>query len=232
MRSFPFQIQKMILERSTISDAINYLQGRAQRGAHGSGRPPPVVRREGGDARRAWRVVDATGDYGKHLSHLSFSTYFNPQQIPLVAYSLFKSYELMNARAVPSFARYKTRALDEADYVRRRLPGALEESAGDRFTGRSRTAAWTKNAEERKVSGEMKKYGIFQSKDKAPTDMVQQASNDREYEVSYRSGGGMAIAVLARWRAAIRSPVSSRMRIISRRPRTASRISRRTQRAA
>ena len=44
---------------------------------------------------------------------------------------------------------------------------------------------------------EMKKYGIFQSKDKAPTDMVQQAGNDREYEVSYRSGGGMAIAVLA-----------------------------------
>ena len=27
---------------------------------------------------------DATGDYGKHFSHLSFSTYFNPQQIPFV----------------------------------------------------------------------------------------------------------------------------------------------------
>ena len=51
------------------------------------------------DAHGGW--WDATGDYGKHLSHLSFSTYFNPQQIPLVVYSFFKSNELLNARAVP-----------------------------------------------------------------------------------------------------------------------------------
>jgi Glycosyl hydrolase family 9 len=49
----------------------------------------------------------------------------------------------------------------------------------------------------RKVAGEMKKFGIYQSADKAPRDMVEQASNDLEYEVSYRSGGGVAIAALA-----------------------------------
>ena len=45
------------------------------------------------DAHGGW--FDATGDYGKHLSHLCFSTYFNPQQIPLVVWSLFKSYEAL-----------------------------------------------------------------------------------------------------------------------------------------
>src|SRR5207245_11102735 len=51
--------------------------------------------------------------------------------------------------------------------------------------------------EQRKVAGEMKQFGIFQSADKPPADMIQQADNDREYEVSYRSGGGVAIAALA-----------------------------------
>ncbi|MGB7847046.1 MAG: glycoside hydrolase family 9 protein, partial [Candidatus Acidiferrum sp.] len=49
----------------------------------------------------------------------------------------------------------------------------------------------------RKVAGEMKKFGIYQSADKAPRDMVEQANNDLEYEVSYRSGGGVAVAALA-----------------------------------
>ena len=195
VRSSPFQIQKMILERNTISDAINYFKEERSAGRmDAADRHLPFDGKAGTlDAHGGW--WDATGDYGKHLSHLSFSTYFNPQQIPLVAYSLFKSYELMNARAVPSFARYKARALDEAmygaDYLVR-----LKNPQGSFYRSISNGGVDQK-AEERKVSGEMKKYGIFQSKDKAPTDMVQQASNDREYEVSYRSGGGMAIAVLA-----------------------------------
>src|SRR3974377_2207050 len=49
----------------------------------------------------------------------------------------------------------------------------------------------------RKIAGEMKKFGIYQSADKAPREMVEQANNDLEYEVSYRSGGGIAVAALA-----------------------------------
>ena len=66
------------------------------------------------DAHGAW--WDATGDFGKHLSHLSFSTYFNPQQIPLVTYSFFKSAELLTARNVPDMIRYQNRMQDEAMY--------------------------------------------------------------------------------------------------------------------
>src|SRR5437899_13090682 len=51
--------------------------------------------------------------------------------------------------------------------------------------------------EQRKVAGEMKQFGIFQSADKPDADMVQQADNDRKYDVSYSSGESSSIAGLA-----------------------------------
>jgi Glycosyl hydrolase family 9/Cellulase N-terminal ig-like domain len=194
-RSFPFRIQKLILERNTISNAINYFKeersaGRMDEADHHlpfDGKPGTL------DGHGGW--WDATGDYGKHLSHLSFSTYFNPQQIPLSVYALFRSYELMNARPVPEFARYKTRALDEAMYGADYLVRVKNPQGS--FYRTISNGGVNQVPEERKVAGEMKKFGIYQSSDKAPTDMVQQANNEREYEVSYRSGGGMAIAALA-----------------------------------
>src|SRR5204863_8777202 len=112
-----FSVQKNILERNALSNVLYYFKGQRSSGALDlADQSLAFVGDRAGsvDARGGW--FDATGDYGKHLSHLSFSTYFNPQQIPLVVYSLFKSYEQMNMRAVPEFARYKTRALDEAMY--------------------------------------------------------------------------------------------------------------------
>lgn len=195
-RSFPFAIQRLILERNTLSDAIYYFKeerssGRrdeADRHLHFDGAKQGTV-----DAHGGW--WDATGDYGKHFSHLSFSTYFNPQQIPFTVYSLFKSKELLHQSGVPEFARYDERLLDEgmfgADYlVRMRAP------AGSFY--RSVTTGGVKQLpEERKIAGEMKKFGIYKSSSQEPRDMVEQANNDLEYEVSYRSGGGLAIAALA-----------------------------------
>lgn len=195
-RSFPFAIQSLILERNTLSDAIYYFKeerstGRrdeADRHLHFDGAKPGTV-----DAHGGW--WDATGDYGKHFSHLSFSTYFNPQQIPFTVYSLFKSKELLHQSAVPEFARYDERLLDEgmfgADYLVR-----MKAPAGSFY--RSVTTGGVKQVpEERKIAGEMKKFGIYKSSSQEPRDMVEQANNDLEYEVSYRSGGGLAIAALA-----------------------------------
>jgi hypothetical protein len=195
-RSFPFAIQRLILERNTLSDAIYYFKeerssGRldeADRHLHFDGARQGIV-----DAHGGW--WDATGDYGKHFSHLSFSSYFNPQQIPFSVYSLFKSDELLQQSRIPEFARYHERLLDEgmygADYlVRMKAPN------GSFY--RSVTTGGVKQVpEERKVAGEMKKFGIYQTSSQEPRDMVEQANNDLEYEVSYRSGGGFAIAALA-----------------------------------
>ena len=82
--SGPFLVERGVLERRTLSDVLYYFKGQrasgpldeADRALLLEGRRDRVV-----DAHGGW--YDATGDYGKHLSHLSYSTYFNPQQIPL-----------------------------------------------------------------------------------------------------------------------------------------------------
>jgi len=196
VRSFPFLVQSDLLERSTVSDVIYYLKDERSSGEFD--KADSHLRFEGAkigtiDAQGGW--WDATGDYGKHFSHLSFSTYFNPQQIPLVVYSLLKSYEQENRRGLQGFARYKTRLLDEAmfgaDYlVRMKVPeGTFYRSVS--------TGSVKQVPEERKIAGEMKRFGIENAPGQGAAGMVETANNDLEYEVSYRSGGGIAIAALA-----------------------------------
>jgi glycosyl hydrolase family 9/cellulase-like Ig domain-containing protein len=196
IRSFPFLVQSELLERGTVSDVIYYFKDERSLGE--MDKADSHLKFEGKkqgtvDAHGGW--WDATGDYGKHFSHLSFSTYFNPQQIPLVVYSLLKSYEQATRRGLPGFARYKPRLLDEAmfgaDYmVRMKVPdGSLYRSVS--------TGSVKQLPEERRIAGEMKRFGIESAPGQGAAGMVESANNDLEYEVSYRSGGGIAIAALA-----------------------------------
>lgn len=195
-RSFPFRVQNDLLERNTVSDVIYYFKDERSSGArdkadsyaHFEGNKQGTV-----DAHGGW--WDATGDYGKHFSHLSFSTYFNPQQIPLVVYSLLKSNEQANRRGLQGFARYKDHMLDEAmfgaDYLMRmKVPNGS-------FYRSVTTGGVDQTAENRKIAGEMKSFGIESTPGKGAPGMVESANSDLEYEVSYRSGGGIAIAALA-----------------------------------
>lgn len=203
IRSYPFAIQRDLLERATLSDVIYYFKEERSTGAMDQAdRHLRFEDTKSGtlDAHGGW--WDATGDYGKHLSHLSFSTYFNPQQIPLVVYSLLKSYDQLHHRGQPYAIRYEDRLLDEAmfgaDYlVRIKVPsGSFYRSVSSEEVHQ--------RPEGRKVAGEMKAFGIFTSPEKR-SGIVENAKSDLEYEVSYRSGGGVAIAALAM---ASTSPVS------------------------
>ena len=196
IRSFSFLVQRELLERNTMSDVIYYFKDERSSGEYDKadrhlkfeGTKPGTV-----DAHGGW--WDATGDYGKHFSHLSFSTYFNPQQIPLVVYSLLKSYEQTKLRGLEGFARYQPHMLDEAmfgaDYmVRMKVPdGSFYRSVS--------TGSVKQLPEERRIAGEMKRFGIEAAPGQGAKEMVESANNEREYEVSYRSGGGIAIAALA-----------------------------------
>lgn len=196
IHSYPFLVQRLLLERNTLQDAIFYFKDERS-----SGRMDQADRHLAFDGKKKGTVDahggwwDATGDYGKHLSHLSFSTYFNPQQIPLVVYSMFKSNELLTARAVPETIRYQDHMLDEAMYgadylVRVKVPGGS-------FYRSVSTGGPKQVPELRKIAGEMKKFGIYQSSAESPRGIVEEANTDLEYEVSYRSGGGVAVAALA-----------------------------------
>jgi hypothetical protein len=194
--SFPFAVQNNLIERGTVSDVLYYFKD--ERSSGELDKADRRLRFEGTkqgtvDAHGGW--WDATGDYGKHLSHLSFSTYFNPQQIPLVVYSLLKSYEQATRRSLEGFTRYKPRMLDEAmfgaDYlVRVKVPGGS-------FYRSVSNGGVDQVPEKRMIAGEMKRFGIESKPGQGAKDMVESANSDLEYEVSYRSGGGIAIAALA-----------------------------------
>ena len=51
--------------------------------------------------------------------------------------------------------------------------------------------------EKRKIAGEMKRFGIEAAPGQGAKQTIESANNDLEYEVSYRSGGGIAVAALA-----------------------------------
>ena len=199
--SYPFIIGRNVLEKATLSDVIYYFKGQRSAGlldqadrhlpappqAPGVGNAPATIDLHGG-----W--YDATGDYGIHLSHLSFSSYFNPQQVPLTVWSLLKTEKLLAAREGTDFRQFRRRLLDEAmygaDYLVRlhAKNGSFYRSIGAPGAG--------KLGKDRGISPEQKSYRIKISKDSSwGSDPIK--DNWRSYQSSYRSGAGMAIAALA-----------------------------------
>lgn len=193
--SYPFTIGKNVLEAATISDVVYYFKGQRSSGLldKADHHSPFAGGKQGFvDAHGGW--YDATGDYGKHLSHLSFSSYFNPQQISLTAWSLLKTYGLLTKREGRDFRQYNRRILDEAmygaDYLcRMQAPGgSFYRSIGAPGPG--------KMAKDRAIGMESKGYTIKKSANESFGGSSEDTSN-KSYQCSYRSGGGMAIAALA-----------------------------------
>jgi hypothetical protein len=192
--SYPFIIDKNVLEKATVSDVLYYFKGqrssglldKADRSLKLSGSDTTI------DMHGGW--YDATGDYGKHLSHLSFSNYFNPQQIGLTDWSLFKTFELLSARPGTDFRQFNRRILDEAmygaDYLVRSHPqnGSFYRSVASPGPG--------KLPQDRVIQADEASYRIKQNKEQSFTKTTL-GKNWRSYQASYRSGGGLAVAALA-----------------------------------
>ncbi|MBT1687137.1 glycoside hydrolase family 9 protein [Dawidia soli] len=197
IRSFPFVIQTDVLERNTLSNVVYYFKG--QRSSGLLDKADRNLKLEDTntivDAHGGW--FDATGDYGKHISHLSFSTYFNPQQISLTAWGLFKTYALLDARDKTAFKQYKRRVLDEAmfgaDYLVR-----VKNPKGSFYRSVSGHGP-EKRPEDRKIGKDSKGYAIktIDTKDKTNPGNIERVSSQATYEVSYRAGAGLSIAALA-----------------------------------
>jgi len=190
-------IQKNVLERNTLSNVIYYFKGqrssgpwdKADRAMHFEGKDGVV------DVHGGW--FDATGDYGKHLSHLSFASYFNPQQISLTVWSLFESTRELERRGDPHFTQYKKRLLDEAlfgaDYLVR-----LKNPAGSFFITVSGRGP-EKKPEDRLIAPKAARHIILtpETKDKFRDYGQEKSLNATAYEGGYREGAGLCIAALA-----------------------------------
>ena len=197
IRSFPFLIQRNLLERNTLSNVVNYFKAERCSGLLDDADRHLKFDSSLGivDAHGGW--FDATGDYGKHLSHLSFSTYFNPQQIPLADWSLFKTYEQLNKRDAPNFRQYKRRLLDEATFGADYLMRVKNDNGS--FYRSVDAPGGEKKPEDRRMGKEGQGFAIktLETKNKSPNEEMKDISSKFPYEVGYRNGGGMAIAALA-----------------------------------
>lgn len=197
VRSFPFQIQHNVLEKNTLSGVIYYFKG--QRCSGLLDKADRNLKFEDStntaDVHGGW--YDATGDYGKHLGGLGFSTYFNMQPTPIADFALFKTYQELDRRGDQSFQQYKRRLLDEAMYgadflVRMKNPGGSFYRTVD-------APGPGKRPEDRRIGKEGAGFAIktVQTKNNFSIGDRKTISGEFPYEVGYRSGGGVAIAALA-----------------------------------
>jgi hypothetical protein len=194
-RSCAFAIAEDLLERETLSSLVFYFKGQrasglldqADRHLALPGRPGEFV-----DVHGGW--YDATGDYGVHLSHQNPTSYFNPQQVPLVAWSLLTSYATLVHRKDDNFSEYERRMLDEGLYgadflVRMKQPnGSFFESIF--------APGKDKLAQDRAIGNPNWRTQI-KTKTTDSTQQIEKAEGPHAYEASFRAGGGMAIAALA-----------------------------------
>ncbi len=201
IRSESFIIGANVLEKATLSDILYYFKGQRSAGAidkadshlplpgHSDTMPghPDTIDLHGG-----W--YDATGDYGIHLSHLSFSSYFNPQQVSFVVYSLLKTYELLAHRSGTDCRQFMRRTIDEAMYGADYLVRA--QAKGGSFYRSIGAPGPGKLASDRGITPEQEHYRIKASKD-ASFGRDRTVNDWRSYQSSFRSGGGIAIAALA-----------------------------------
>jgi hypothetical protein len=112
--SCPFEIADDVLERNSLSNVLYYFKGQRSSGLiDQADRHLPLPGGEKGvvDVHGGW--YDATGDYGIHFSHQNLTSFFNPQQTPLVVWTLLKSYRALEARRDDNFTEYERRLLDE-----------------------------------------------------------------------------------------------------------------------
>ncbi|WP_430392224.1 glycoside hydrolase family 9 protein [Dyella sp. 20L07] len=195
-RSAAFDVQQNVLERHTLSNVIYYFKGQRSSGlldkadrslARPDGQPGTL------DLHGGW--YDATGDYGIHLSHQNPTSYFNPQQVPLAAWSLLRTWQQLDARRDPNFREYQRRLLDEglfgADFLVRdkRPDGSFYQSIDGVGAGKLPND---------RVVGDPNWRTQIKLKPGDRTEKVDlPARGPHAYEASFRAGGGMAIAALA-----------------------------------
>ena len=179
-----FRIEENYLFKNTVADQITFFQGMR------STLPDQSIPKfgEGGsyDVRGGW--CDATGDLGKYLSHLSFANFMNPQQIPMVVWSLLYSWELNSQILSQMNVQIREEAAYGADYLMRILDteGYFYQIIFDRW-------GWDYNDD-----GSLKREICAWDFNPTQPDYLQTGNKVGSYQSAFREGAGMAIASLAK----------------------------------
>jgi len=194
VKSYPFEIRRDLISLRTISSVGYYFKAQRSSGEWlAEDRKLTFAGEREGiiDGHGSW--YDASGDYGIHMSHLSHSTYHNPQQASFSAYVFYRIHELLEESGNEQYSMVKRRMLDEAffgtDFIMR-----MRAPSGSFFRSIVRGDALECVDGTRKINfeyrGSSSQFGEAATAD-------EETITDRHYETSFRSGGGYCIAALA-----------------------------------
>ena len=185
--SVPFLIESDLFERHTLSHVLHYFKGSRSSGQFDKADSHlPVGAADGSefvDVSGGW--YDATGDFGIHFSQVfdgPAAPYLITLSVPLTAWALYASYEALHGRKDTQLTQLCNWALDEAMFgadflVRMKAPnGSFYFSIDQNETN-------------------------YLAQPEAPAqrwlDATETAAGWVPTEVSFRMGGGTAIAALA-----------------------------------
>jgi hypothetical protein len=184
-----FIIGDHVLFNTLVSDVLFYFKGQRSSGRWDLvDRQVPFYGSRTGcvDVHGGW--YDASGDYSKYLSHLSYANYLNPQQSPLVVWAMLNLGEVLAGDSRYAGHLLEERAFEEAflgaDFLMR-----MQDGSGYFYMTVFDT--WSKKSEERMICA-------FKT---------QKGDHLENYEAGFRQGGGMAIAALAKASRFVRNDV-------------------------
>ena len=184
LESPPFTMARGLLVDSCVSDLLFYFKSQRSSGIWDrADRQAPFFGERTGraDVHGGW--FDASGDYSKYLSHLSYAHYMNPQQTPLVVWALLSAEEALGGSAEYKGTLLRVRAREEAlwgaDFLMR-----MQDPEGFFYT--TVFDQWNKKPENRMICSYKTQQGI----------------RLESYQASFRAGGGVSLAALARAAAA------------------------------
>ena len=199
--SYSFEIHPYILDFEMMMNTVYYFRGQRDAGEWEAQdkhvmfqdqRPLRI------DASGGW--FDATGDYGIHLSHLTHSTYYTPQQTPLSAYVFYKANDITKSwydrkedqLGIPPefFGHVLTEGTYGADHLMRRAA-----PSGSFYRSIRRGMREFGPADRTRHIG----YELRRSSAQFGNAFTvgEEKVTEEFYEVGFRMGGGFAIAALA-----------------------------------
>ena len=175
VHSQTFEIGETVFGSQMLSDVVHYFKSQRCTGLFDDAdrRAPLLDTREPRDVHGGW--YDASGDCSKYLSHLSYANFMNPQQTPLVTWTLLAGRDRIPPQSKWLDERIVDEALHGADFlVRMQAPeGFFYTTVFDK---------WSKDERQREICA----YA------------TQKGHKSADYQAGFRQGGGMAIAALAR----------------------------------
>ncbi|MEJ1241927.1 ThuA domain-containing protein [Chryseolinea sp. T2] len=176
VESFAFEIGNQMLTKQLVPAITSFFEGqKALSKEELSG--DTNVRLYGSDKtvdlRGGW--ADASGDVSKYFSHLAYTNFMNPQQTPLVDWSMIDAAEaipnLLEGTAKDSLI---AKAFYGAGYIMKSL-------SPEGYFYMTLFSYFKKDPSERRVVG-----------------LLADSKTTSDYQCGYREGGGMGVAALAR----------------------------------